>query len=387
MQNQIIRSGATSAPRNYNAAQATAAPASALLPSQSIEELKEIAQQITLVCETFGLSKAEERHMRQAFMFCTIQNGLVPDAFKGDYRSIYIMSIKAERMGISLAEALQGGYFVHGRHAWYAEFMIARVLELGIFSKFEYEEGGENFDDLWCRAVATRPDGTVVRGPVIDMIMARKEGWTEKKGSKWGTMPAYMLQKRAATFLIRNTAAHVFGGSSETVDEAEERETATAQNPQVIDTKVSAVETMQAIAHADEKKTTGEAHADLLSRIETRLAQLMNAGVEETKILTELTLVSFDDISMLSYQQLTAVMEVLSGIEPPKPEPEPQPTTPPPEQDQAETQRLEMLEKLKDLIRTKKITSGVILEKTGMPASMIERAGLSELVKIYAQLK
>lgn len=71
----------------------------------------------------------------------------------------------------------------------------------------------------------------------------------------------------------------------------------------------------------------------------------------------------------------------------PKPEPEPQPTTPPPDQDQAETQRLEMLEKLKDLIRTKKITSGVILEKTGMPASMIERAGLSELVKIYAQLK
>lgn len=51
--------------------------------------------------------------------------------------------------------------------------------------------------------------------------------------------------------------------------------------------------------------------------------------------------------------------------------------------DQTELHRLEMWEKLKDLLSANKVTSGVILEKTGMPATMLERAPLNDLVKFY----
>ena len=387
-QGQVIqRSGASAAPRAPQ--QQTA---SALLPSHSIQELKDIAEQIKLVCETFGLSEAEEKHMRKAFMFCTIQNGLVPDAFKGDYRSIYIMSIKAERMKISLAEALQGGYFVHGRHAWYAEFMVSRVLELQVFKSIDYEEGGENADDLWCRAVGTRPDGSLVKGPIVDMAMAHKEGWTQKKGSKWGTMPAYMLQKRAATFLIRNTAAHVFGGSSETVDEVEERES-TAQNPMVIDTKVSAVETMQAIAQADASERRSADLQDKKDRIEQRIAELINAGMLVEAIEQQLGIMSLDDINHLSRDQLQTILETLLDMKPPEPPPAEAAAAPEPDQekqafdDDIEKLRLKKLAEVKAHCSQNKLTNAVILEKTGMPSSMLERATLPELVKALKQLQ
>lgn len=394
----IQRSGASSAPRTYNS-NAAPAPVSALLPAQSIQELKDIAEQIKLVCETFGLSEAEEKHMRKAFMFCTIQNGLVPDAFKGDYRSIYIMSIKAERMNISLAEALQGGYFVHGRHAWYAEFMVSRVLELKVFKSIDYEEGGTLRDettpgsvlndDLWCRAVGTRPDGTVVKGPIVDMAMAHKEGWTQKKGTKWGTMPAYMLQKRAATFLIRNTAAHVFGGSSETVDEVEERE-GTAQNPQVIDTKASAVETMQAIAAADSKGKAETVQADLKDRIEKRLAELINAGFQVEAIEQHIGIMALDDINHLSRDQLQTILETLLDMKPPEPPPASAPEPDPEKKafdDDIEKHRQQKLAEVKAHCSQNKLTNAVILEKTGMPSSMLDRATLPELVEALKQLK
>ena len=381
MQTPVIRSGASggATPRNYNNAPAAASA----LPAASIQELKEIAEQIKMVCEIFGLSGDEERHMRKAFLMSTIQNGLVPDSFKGDYRSIYVMSIKAERMGISLAETLQGGYFVHGRHAWYAEFMIARVLELKIFSKIDYEEGGSLDDDsLWCRAVGTRPDGSTVPGAMVDMKMARKEGWIEKKGSKWSTMPAYMLQKRAATFLIRATAAHVFGGSSETVDEAEEQQ-ATAQNPQVIDTRTSAVETMQNIVHAEEKKAEEQSKHDLLRMIKAKITELKNGGVQESDILTELNIVSVDDMDFFGHDQLMAVMEVLSDAVPPPPKDAEKQEF----DNDIEKLRLQKLEELKAFCVKNKITNAVVLEKTGMPASMVERATLPELVKALKALQ
>jgi hypothetical protein len=42
-----------------------------------------------------------------------------------------------------------------------------------------------------------------VKGPVITMQMAKDEGWLDKNGSKWKTMPEVMLRYRAASFFGR----------------------------------------------------------------------------------------------------------------------------------------------------------------------------------------
>jgi hypothetical protein len=40
-------------------------------------------------------------------------------------------------------------------------------------------------------------------GVKVDMAMAKAEGWIDKTGSKWKTMPQLMLRYRAATFFGR----------------------------------------------------------------------------------------------------------------------------------------------------------------------------------------
>lgn len=50
--------------------------------------------------------------------------------------------------------------------------------------------------------------------------MAKDEGWYQKKGSKWQTMPDLMLRYRSATFLIRTTAPEISMGL--TKDEVED---------------------------------------------------------------------------------------------------------------------------------------------------------------------
>jgi hypothetical protein len=50
------------------------------------------------------------------------------------------------------------------------------------------------------------------------MAMAKAEGWLDKNGSKWKTMPEQMLMYRAATFFCRVYCPEVLAGV-QTVDE------------------------------------------------------------------------------------------------------------------------------------------------------------------------
>jgi len=159
--NQIVKAAIKSAAKNENA---------------------DIARQIEETAAVFDITGDELRHLKRAYMFANMGGGLVPDVFQGDYRSLFVMSMKAERMGLPLAELLQGGFVVYGKWAWSAEFMISRVLELGIFAALDYEIGGKMDDDsAFAIAVGTRPDGTKAKGTKVTMKMAKDEGWVAKK--------------------------------------------------------------------------------------------------------------------------------------------------------------------------------------------------------------
>ena len=45
--------------------------------------------------------------------------------------------------------------------------------------------------------------GEEVKGTLVNIEMAKKEGWYGKAGSKWQTMPQQMLAYRAAAFFAR----------------------------------------------------------------------------------------------------------------------------------------------------------------------------------------
>lgn len=269
------------------------------------EDLQAIADEISLTAEIFGLGGDEIKHLKKAFFYANIGNGLVPDVFKGDYRSIFIMSQLAVAMQCDLIRVLQGGYFVHGRWGWYAEFMINRVLELKIYASIEYESGGADNENLWVRAIGTRLDGTKIVGTTVSMKMAREEAWT--KNSKYSSMPAYMLKKRAATFLIRETAAHVFASSTMTSEELEDLKASQATPVNVPSEFAS---TPKEIGKVVRDESDNMQRMEVLDRVEKAIAEKYKSG-DAIIAFEESIGMSMADVAGLPIEGLLAVMKLI----------------------------------------------------------------------------
>lgn len=286
----------------------------ALTQSKNITELQAIAEEIRLTAEVFGMDEREVKHLQRAYLLSTSASGLVPDAFRGDYRAIYIMSQLADGMGIPLIECLQGGYIVYGKWAWSAEFMIKRVLAIGIFTAMDYESGGDMKDGTaWMRAIGTRPDGSKATGSTVSLAMARAEGWYDKKGSKWNTMPAVMLRKRAATFLIRECAPHAFGGNTLEEDEARDAHApqTVAPGQQVIEAGAgNAVPVMTQILQEQQQSTEEHQRQEVLQRVEKKILDKYKTGDDILALEQEIGM-SLETISNLKMDQLLAVWEIV----------------------------------------------------------------------------
>jgi hypothetical protein len=57
-----------------------------------------------------------------------------------------------------------------------------------------------------------KQSGAILEGPTVTMEMAKAEGWLDKPGSKWKTMPELMLKYRAAAFFGRLYAPEIMMG-------------------------------------------------------------------------------------------------------------------------------------------------------------------------------
>jgi hypothetical protein len=109
----------------------------------------------------------------------------------------------AVRLNTSPIMVMQNLYVVNGRPAWSSQYIIAMINGSRKYRtelQFELEGKGDN---LSCYAWAEDHSGRKVTGPKITMQMAKAEGWMDRKGSKWRTMPEVMIRYRAASFFGR----------------------------------------------------------------------------------------------------------------------------------------------------------------------------------------
>lgn len=143
-------------------------------------------------------------------------SALVPEIFRGNIANTTIALEMAHRIGASPLAVMQNLYIVHGKPGWSAQFIIAAVNSTGKFSPLRFAVTGEG-DDKGCVAWATE-NATKERleSPRVSIDMARKEGWLDKAGSKWKTMPELMLRYRSATFFGRLYAPEVLMGMKTT---------------------------------------------------------------------------------------------------------------------------------------------------------------------------
>nr|DAL53775.1 MAG TPA_asm: RecT protein [Caudoviricetes sp.] len=172
-----------------------------------------------------GFQSAEgfELLQRQAKMFCG--SSLVPQQFQGEqnFGNAIIALEMAQRMNASPLMVMQNLYIVYGNPGWSSKFLIATFNQCGRFEAIKYKETGKKGTDSQGIIAYTRENGSdeVIYGPEVTISIAKQEGWFDKKGSKWKTMPDQMLRYRAAAWLIRTTAPEISMGlqtSDEIID-------------------------------------------------------------------------------------------------------------------------------------------------------------------------
>ncbi|WOB46312.1 hypothetical protein NX757_07240 [Veillonella atypica] len=169
-----------------------------------------------------GFQSAEgfELLQRQAKMFCG--SSLVPQQFQGEqnFGNAIIALEMAQRMNASPLMVMQNLYIVYGNPGWSSKFLIATFNQCGRFEAIKYKETGKKGTDSQGVIAYTREKGSdeIIQGPEVTILIAKQEGWYDKKGSKWKTMPDQMLRYRAAAWLIRTTAPEISMGL-QTTDE------------------------------------------------------------------------------------------------------------------------------------------------------------------------
>lgn len=163
----------------------------------------------------FGSQSNFEQAMRMAKCLC--QSSIVPamyqDPEKGLSNCVIALEM-ANRIKMSPLMVMQNLYIVYGNVGWSSKFLIAAWNTCGKYTTIKYEfEGNKDSDDWGCRAISTdKETNEVLKSALVTIKMAKVEGWFDKKGSKWQTIPELMLQYRSAAFLVRTYAPEISMG-------------------------------------------------------------------------------------------------------------------------------------------------------------------------------
>lgn len=176
-------------------------------------------------------SFVEAQRMAQALSAST----MVPTAYQNNVANTLVAIEMAQRMGESPLMVMQSLNIIHGKPSFGSAFIIARLNTCKRFaSSIKFAMSGEGMN-LTCFAWTADHAGNVLQGPPVSMQMAKAEGWIDKKGSKWQTMPELMIQYRSAAFFCRLHAPELLMGmrtSEEINDIGFGRESETMNNRQ-----------------------------------------------------------------------------------------------------------------------------------------------------------
>ena len=138
---------------------------------------------------------------------------LVPQQYKGNVANTLVALEIANRIGASPLMVMQNLNIIHGRPSWGSSFIIAAINGSGKFTALRFVGDLSKGIKAVCQEKAT---GELLEGPTVTMDMAKAEGWLDKAGSKWKTMPELMMRYRAAAFFGRLYAPEITMGMHST---------------------------------------------------------------------------------------------------------------------------------------------------------------------------
>lgn len=159
----------------------------------------------------------------------------VPEAFRGKAEDCLVALDMAARLELNPLAVFSDIYIIDNRASFSSKFLIALVNRSGRFSRIQYAEGVDGMTEVtfsgWGETRGQRKtwkekvpnyyaqasftelaSGEVYTSPRVDMNFAEKNGWVQKNGSKWQSMPEIMCRYRAASILIKSVCPEIVMG-------------------------------------------------------------------------------------------------------------------------------------------------------------------------------
>jgi hypothetical protein len=132
-------------------------------------------------------------------------SNLVPKAYINNVANCMIAIEMAQRIGASELMVMQHLNIIYGTPSWSSTFLIAAINTCVRFETLKFRFTGEKGTDSWGCIAYTKDkySGEILEGAEITISIAKKEGWFDKNGSKWKSIPQLMLQYRSAAFFSR----------------------------------------------------------------------------------------------------------------------------------------------------------------------------------------
>lgn len=207
--------------------------------------------------QTYVFSTAQAFEAAQRMATALSKASMVPPQYQNSVPNCLIALEISHRQQSSVLMVMQNLYMVHNRPSWSSQYIIAGINTCGRFKPLRFDRtGAENTDNRQCIAwtvgreveipndimtleQAKARNLPVLESPAVSIKMAKDEGWYQKNGSKWQTMPELMLCYRSATFFGRLYAPEILMGMK-TQDEIldlgkDEYEDITPKAPSIID--------------------------------------------------------------------------------------------------------------------------------------------------------
>lgn len=163
------------------------------------------------------------------------KSNILPVMYQRRPENCFVALDMASRMGLSPMIVMQNLDVIQGKPSWRGSAIASMVRTSNQFTNVELNFVGEEGKDSWGAYVsATRvSNGKVLKGSTVTIAMAKKEGWYQKGGSKWQTIPELMLSYRAYAFFGRVYCPEIMMGlqSAEEVEDVTTKKT--VSNPYV----------------------------------------------------------------------------------------------------------------------------------------------------------
>jgi len=161
------------------------------------------------------------RNFQEAMLAANMyaRSSLVPQQYRGKQAECFVALQLANRQGVDPLMLMQNSYVVGGRPGVEGKYAIALMNARGPFKGGVHFEYGGKGDNRSCTAWGIRKDTGERCEAVVDMEMAKAEGWT--KNQKWRTLRDLMLAYRSGAFLARMYCPEVLMGM-QTIEEIQD---------------------------------------------------------------------------------------------------------------------------------------------------------------------